>query len=125
MAADPSDQIHSDRIEKLRTYRVRPGRARDLSADFAFQAAALTRTHKRLGAISRAWAACCPNELLTRSAIVSLNRGVLTVSADDSPTRFELDRWLRQSGQDELIDTARTTLRKVKIIVAGRPSDSH
>lgn len=119
MEPEQSDQVRSDRIERVRSFRVRPPQARDIARDFESRAALLTRTHKRLGAVTRAWTACCPDDLLKRSAILSMNQGVLTIAADDSATRFELDRWLRQSGQDKLIKTARTTLRKVKIVIAG------
>jgi len=115
---DSQSRLSASRVEQLRAARVRPGRARDLSQDFAYLGARLTRNHRKLAAIRKAWLACCPPDLIASTAIVSMSRGVLTVGADDSAVRFELDRWLRTGGQNNLI-AAGPALRKVKVIVSN------
>lgn len=120
MPPDQESHVQSDRIERLRGYRVYKPRVRDLAGDFALMAKNLQRTKRSIGSASRAWAACCPDKLLARTAVVSMTRGVLTISADDSSTRFELDRWLRSGGEHELITSATTSIRKIKIVVRAK-----
>ena len=120
MPPDQESHVQSDRIERLRGYRVYKPRVRDLSNDFALIQENLQRTKRSLGSASRAWAACCPDKLLARTGVVSMARGVLTISADDSSTRFELDRWLRSGGEHELITSATTSIRKIKIVVRSK-----
>jgi len=105
------------RIESLRSHRVRPERGRDLSGDFAQTARSLQRSFRKLGGVGKAWSDCCPASLLRRTAVVSLHRGVLTIRASDAPTRYELDRWLRQAGQDQVIQSCPTTVRRVRVVV--------
>lgn len=51
-----------------------------------------------------------------RASVQSFARGVLTIAASDSATRYEIDRWLRAGGLEVLRKRAPATLTKVKIV---------
>src|SRR5690554_5326492 len=99
MAPDHQSEVQSERIARLRGFRTFPPRARDLKSDFALIEKNLQRDRRKLGSVSKAWAANCPEQLLPRTSVIAMSRGVLTIGADDSSTRFELDRWLRAGGE--------------------------
>ena len=120
MAPDHQSEVQGDHIARLRENRTYPLRARDLKHDFALIEKTLQRDQRRLGAVARAWTANCPHKLLPRTSVIAMNRGVLTIGADDSSTRFELDRWLRAGGEEQIIKGTRTTLRKIKVVVQSR-----
>ncbi len=86
---------------------------------FAQAARDATRDRRRLGNAGDAWAAACPSDLIDRTAIVGLARGVLTVSTPDSATRFELDRALRAGAERALIGLCSAPVRKVRVVVTG------
>lgn len=51
-----------------------------------------------------------------RATVQSFARGVLTIAASDSATRYEIDRWLRAGGLEVLRKRAPATLTRVKIV---------
>lgn len=105
------------RIDDLRRLRSRERPAQTLSNTFQSIAASLKRDAKRYDGVGGAWDTICPDHLRDRTALRSLTRGVLTIAASDSATRFELDRWLRASGERTLIRAAPTTVKRIKIVL--------
>ncbi|TVQ81467.1 MAG: DUF721 domain-containing protein [Phycisphaeraceae bacterium] len=105
------------RLDDLRRLRSRERPAQTLSSTFQSIAASLKRDAKRYDGIGGVWDSLCPDHLRDRTAIRSLTRGTLTVAAADSATRFELDRWLRASGERALIRAASTTIKRIKIVL--------
>lgn len=77
----------------------------------------LKRLERRLGAVAQAWSATCPSAMLCRTTIDGVSRGVLTIRADDSATRFEVDRWLRGGGEREFVSCCPISVRKVRLVV--------
>ncbi len=69
---------------------------------------------RKSGGIGAAWAAAVPAELLERTQIVALSRGVLRVRCDDAATLHQVSQWLRAGGQDQLVRLAPVALSKVK-----------
>lgn len=116
----PADPLR--RIESLRGLRVRPGRDQGVAELFRRTASELERAERSIGQASEAWRAVCPSDLLTRTSVVSLNRGVLTVGADSASTRYELDRMLRAGGERAVIRACRASVRKVKVVTAPPPA---
>lgn len=112
------------RLEQLRSRRVRPERDTSLTAQIAGQRRELERTRRRIGAISGAWIEVCPPDLLERTAVKGLNRGVLTIAVADAPTRYELSRLLREGAERELIRRAPTTIRRVKLVPGAIEPDA-
>ncbi len=106
------------RLELLRQSRVFRDRATPVGPMMQAIGSDLKRTEKRIGGIGAAWAAACPHALATKTAIEGLSRGVLTVTADDASTRYEIDRWLRAGGERELVRQCPTTVRKIRITLA-------
>lgn len=117
------------RLEALRKGRVRPERDGSLGAMFRERAAELEKLEKRLGGIARAWQSVCPPELVGRTSVRSLARGVLTIGVEDASTRFELDRLLRAGAERTFVRACPTTVRKVKLVSAQeapeKPDDAH
>jgi len=105
-------------LNRLRGFRVRAGR--DLSlTDLAAKAREYQRASKGLAGAARAWEAACPANLLARTSIVSLTRGVLTVGVDGSSTRYALDRAMRAGGLQTLRAASRAAITKVKYVERG------
>lgn len=103
-------------LERLRSRRVRRDRAPEAGVLFAAQARELAKQQKRLGGVAGAWAEVCPPELIERTTILSLSRGVLTIGVPDAAARFELDRFLRAGAERELIRLAPATVRTVRLV---------
>ncbi|MBX3353570.1 MAG: DUF721 domain-containing protein [Phycisphaeraceae bacterium] len=102
-------------LGKLRTLRVYA--QRDLSlASLADTARRYQRDSKRLAGACAAWEAACPPDLLSRTSIVALARGVLTVGVDGASTRYALDRALRDGGLDALRRASSAAISKVKMV---------
>ena len=103
----------------MREARVRP--ARDLSLaremDRALREAAALR--RSVGGCAAAWASVVPPELLARTALEGVTRGVLAVRVPNAAARFELDRFLRSGGQRRLVAACSTTLHQVRIMVGS------
>lgn len=107
------------RLEQLRERRPRLFEPRTLTNDLVMIEKTLRRSHRSLAAVASLWTTHCPPRLLPRTAIVSMNRSVLTIAADDASTRFELDRWLRGGAEDRLIAASTTPLGRIKVILGA------
>ncbi len=111
------------RIEMTRKRRVREERKTAAADLFAAQAATLKRDQKRIGNAADAWSRLCPAELRLRTTVLGVTRGVLRIGASDSAARFEIDRWLRAGGSDEVVRRCRTTVRSVKVVFESAAID--
>ena len=81
----------------------------------AAQARAIRRMERSTGAAATAWAAAVPPALARHTALVSLVRGTLTVRVTDAAARFELDRWLRDGGELQVVRRCVTSLTRIRI----------
>lgn len=86
---------------------------------FASAAKELERQRRRTGAVAGAWEAVCPAELIDRTAIEGVSRGVLTIRVADASTRFQLDRFMRGGGEMEVIRRSPSGVRRVKLVVGA------
>lgn len=84
---------------------------------FAATQRELQRTEKRVAGCAVLWEKACPSELLPHTAIVGLNRGVLTIGVSDHSTRYALDRELRSGLEAELVRRSASPLSKVRLVV--------
>lgn len=105
------------RLSSLRECRVFRDRASPIGQLMQRAGIELKALERRLGGTTDAWSAACPKDLVGRTSIVGLSRGVLTIRADDAAVRFEIDRWLRTGGDREFLKRCPTTVRKVKIVI--------
>jgi len=109
-----------EREAEYRLKRVGPSRAvrrptLGIGDALSIEVGAIRRQKRAVGGIGRAWAAVLPEALAMHVETIRVNRGVLTVKATDAAGRYELDRWLRSGGRTALIESATTTVRKVRI----------
>ena len=109
-------------LENLR--RWRGPRRRDLTlADLPERVErTVLKPHRQLGAVAMLWRELVPGHLLDRTALVSFQRGVLTVELTDSATLYELDRLLRCGLERQLRTACKTTLRRVRCRIANSGS---
>ncbi|MBU6412051.1 MAG: DUF721 domain-containing protein [Planctomycetes bacterium] len=103
-----------NRASKVQEWRRIPDRSSHLAASLGEEFATIKRQHKTFGGIAAAWNVV-PEHLAQGAVFKSLSRGVLTVSVSEASLRFELDRWLREGGRDEL-SKAGMRVRNVKIV---------
>lgn len=61
----------------------------------------------------------CPRELADRVAAISLRGGTLTIAPRDAASRYELDRWLRAGGEQEVVTASRGPLQRVRLTAAA------
>lgn len=108
----------SQRLKSLREYRVFRERTVAVGPMAAALGAEFKQLERRVGGVAGAWGAVCPADLIKRTSVEGVSRGVLTIRADDAGTRFEIDRWLRSGGERELVKKCPTTVRKVKVVIA-------
>jgi hypothetical protein len=106
-------------LEQLQARRGR--REVDLSIRGVVQAAArdAQRANRRLGQIIDLWHEVIPPDLTRHCAIVGLRSGSLQVEADSAAVVYELDRFLRDGGTDELRRRYRGTLMRVRVRLAS------
>jgi len=112
------------RIERLRELRGLRGPAPSAAPLFLASRSALERKQRQIAGAAEAWEKVCPAELIDRTRIVSMRRGVLTIGAADAATRFELDRMLRSGGQRAVARASRTPIARVRIAADGGSAPS-
>ncbi|MFM9958698.1 MAG: hypothetical protein ACKVZJ_11525 [Phycisphaerales bacterium] len=114
---DPNSFAQS--VANLRKSRLRPEREVVITRDLSAALDTTRRAAKSLGNIGAAWATACPPELLERTNVTALHRNVLTITVDDSATKFVLDRWLRDGGENALIRACGAAVARVKLVSGG------
>ena len=111
-------------LEKLRSLRVPAPRDLSLAAGLAGEVLDAKKRRKAVGGIGTVWAelltevkSSSANETLAvRTIVRSFLRGVLTIEASDTATRYEVDRWLRAGGLEMLRKRSPRTLTRVKVV---------
>lgn len=104
-------------IERLREYRVRPGREAPLAQPVEALITELKKQRRKVGGAAGAWAAVLPPALAERTAIVGLRAGVLTVRVADPSTRFQIDGVLRAGGERSLARVSDGAIRRVRLVL--------
>jgi len=85
-----------------------------------------SKPYRRLGKLAEIWQDIVPNDLLGHTALISFQRGILTVAVDSSSNLYKLDRLLAERLLAELRDRFKSTaLRRVKTIVINQAHNSH
>ena len=109
-------------LDMLRTRAAaRSAVGRSLSSFMATAQRDLIKRERRLGDVNEAWASVCPAPLLERTAILSLNHGVLRIAVADSAAMYELDRCLRGGGEVELARACQAPVHRVRLALDKRP----
>jgi hypothetical protein len=102
-------------LARLRQFRNRPDPDCALNTPLTALCRQIERQHRAAGGIGDAWGAVVPPHLARHAEIISFSRGTLTVRAADASTRFQIDRFLRTGGQNELARRAGTAIRRIKL----------
>jgi hypothetical protein len=108
-----------DPLDRLRSLRVRPDRARDLQSDMAAQLKVLRKVSRTESALIDAWNTAAPDELTKHCKPLGLKAGRLEISVPDAAQKFQADRWLRSGGLAELSALAKVPLRGVRLHVGA------
>lgn len=114
-SSTPREKIGPDPLDRLRQMRVRPDRARDLSADMQAQLKTIRKVSRTESSLIQAWNTAAPDSLASRCKPKGVRAGRLEIIAPDSSTRYELDRWLRAGGERELSALAKVPIRGVRV----------
>lgn len=110
-----------DPLDRLRSLRVRPERARDLGDDMQLQMKALRKVSRAEAALQQAWEAAAPDDLVRRCTLAGIRAGKVIVHVPDAPTRYRAQQWLRGGGLGELSALAKIPIRGVQFqLVAAR-----
>jgi hypothetical protein len=75
----------------------------------------IERPHKQLGDLGELWRSLLPAEIVQRTRLEGLSRGVLRVTVNSSATLYELDRLLREGVDRELKRQHKGMLTKVRL----------
>ncbi|MBO6740070.1 MAG: DUF721 domain-containing protein [Phycisphaerales bacterium] len=110
-----------DPLDRLRTMRVRPERARDLHEDMATQMKSIRKVSRAESAIAQAWSAAAPDAIADRCTLIGIKAGQVEIAVPDAPTRYQADRWLRSGGLMELSALAKIPVRGVRFRIVSRP----
>lgn len=104
------------RLDRLRPYRgLPPERATSIAPILAEIARERKRMAKALGPAVEAWEAIVPGPLARECTLVQLKSGTLTVETASNAVAFELDRFLRGSGQRDLTQATAGVVRAVRV----------
>ncbi len=106
-------------LARVREARVRVRSDQTLAAEMDRAMHDAARQRRANVGCADAWARVVPPELLGKTALGGVSRGVLTVRVPDGATRFQLDRFLRSGGQRAFVSACSASLRQVKIVVVG------
>lgn len=109
-------------VARVREARLRPARDLSMAGPMDRELREIRKLKRAVGAIAQAWNATVPQELLKRTGLQSLSRGVLTVAVPDAATRFLLDRHLRGGGERALIGQSAAAIRSVRIVISNGQS---
>lgn len=106
-----------NRIEALRTHRVRPERAVLAGAEASRVLGDLRRSARGWSGLEEALRQGLPQTLAERCEVVSFDGGVARVRVPDHASRYLLDRWLRSGGVKALRGAGAGGLKRVQILV--------
>jgi hypothetical protein len=101
-------------LKHLRQWRTRPDRDISIAGtlrDAAANAESLRRKSKGAG---ESWDNLVPPRIRQRCQVLLVRAGVMTVKVRDAAARFEIDRWLRGGGEQELL--RRAGIKRVKVV---------
>ncbi len=107
--------LDARKIERLRQWRNPVAPDLSMTGEFHKFAQDARRQAKQLGGAGDAWLAVCPPDLLARTQLGTMSRGVLTVKTTDAGVKFQVDRWLREQGERLLVERCPTLIR-VKVV---------
>jgi hypothetical protein len=102
-------------LARLRQFRNRPDPDCTLNTPLTAVCRQIERQHRSAGGVADAWAAVLPPHLARHAEVVSFARGTLVIRAADASTRFQIDRFLRTGGQNELARRAGVAIRRIKL----------
>ncbi|MCC7146437.1 MAG: DUF721 domain-containing protein [Phycisphaeraceae bacterium] len=113
---DPRQQY----LDRLRQWRNRKEADLSLEKVTRNMGKQLERLQKQMGPMAELWEQIVPPSLLPFTRLEGFARGVLTVGVQGSSRLFELDRFLRQGKERELIQRFKAgSLRRVKLQLAA------
>jgi hypothetical protein len=104
------------RLERLRTSRTWPDRATPIGASLEQIRRELDQREKAIAPAEKAWISVIPPELTSRSTIVSLKRGTLTVRIPDSASRYAADRLLRAGGEIRVLKQCPRNVKRIRLV---------
>jgi len=83
---------------------------------FVTEGTRLARLARQVGGVAEAWEALCPPEHISRTRVVGVARGVLTIGVADAPTRWALERLLKGGADREMIGKCPMTVRRIRLV---------
>jgi hypothetical protein len=104
-------------LQRLREHRLAPERDLSLADSAGAAARELKSRARQVDGLGSAWAESVPPDLLDRTEVLALSRGVLKVRCDDAATLDTLNHWLRAGGQDHLARLAPAALTRVRLVL--------
>jgi hypothetical protein len=110
-----------DPLDRLRSMRVRPDRARDLHDDVSMHMKSIRKVSRAESAIAQAWEAAAPDAIASRCTLIGMKAGRVEIGVPDAPTRYQTDRWLRGGGLNELSALAKIPIRGVRLQIMSAP----
>jgi len=102
-------------IRRLQTLRNVPSKDLSVRSEFGALTKNIKRQARNVGGLGGTLCAMLPPELANGLEVVSMARGVLTVRAADASVKFQVDRWLRSGGEQELTRRAGIALVRVRL----------
>lgn len=113
--------IAGDPLGRLRGFRVRPERARDLSGDMQIQMKTLRKVSKTESALLQAWSAAAPDQLAQSCVPIGIRSGRLEIRVPNAAIKFQADRWLRSGGLAEVSALAKVPIAGVRLCIKSAP----
>ncbi len=103
-------QVPRDPLDRLRSYRQHPDRARGLGEDLAVVLHSTKKISVSEQAAGEAWGALVPDMIGECTRIGGFRAGKLIVLVPSSAHRYTVDRWLGSGGLRALQELARVPI---------------
>ena len=106
-----------DHLQRLREFRGRRERDDSIVGFVQRIATDATSTQRKLGRFIDLWERLVPRDLASRSKVLSIRRGVVSVVVESSSTMYELDRMLRTGLEQELRRQFQSSVVRIRMQV--------
>jgi len=111
-AADSDPRL----LDRLRAWRAPSAPDRSIESDITRLVRQIETRTKAVGGFDELWATSLPQRLAAKSRVIRWTKaGDLHIGADDAPTRYAIDAWLRSGGLEKLRGASSRGIRAINL----------
>jgi hypothetical protein len=120
MEPEPTISALVTRLGRVRAGRVKPAWGAVVGGEVERARKELERRVRGSMAVTEAWRALAPADLVDHAWPTGIARGTLRIEVENAAFRYRLDRWLRGGGQGALLARCPASVRRVRLVTVRR-----